>query len=364
MKITVDTQQLISALSTVIRAVPTKAVNPILECVLLEADGKTLTVIGSDGNLTLTAQLDAQVEEPGNAALPGKLLNEMTKRLPAFVTNLDMSGNKVKIHSGPFKANMTSQNAADYPLQKPEAGQIQKLTVNGARLREMISRTSYAMATDPTRIVLTGMLFEAADGKLNTVALDGFRMSSQETQTDAKNLRRVIPGRAVMELERLASSADGDCTMTFSDGSLRATFGNVDISTTLLTGDFLDWRNLIPGSFATEVLVRRDAIQSAIDRASIMASSGRNNLIRLRVSPNAVRISANSDIGTVEEDVDAAVTGKELEIAFNTKYMIDVFRNTACDEVTMKFNGPTAPCIVTPKDDQTEIYLVLPVRVM
>jgi len=364
MRFSVQTDDLISTLSIVTRAVPAKAVNPALEGLLIEAAGNQLTVTGSDGNLTMTAHLDALVEEEGTAALPGKLLHDMTRRMPAMTVDFDQDGNKVKVKSGPFRAGLTTLNAGEYPRPKPDEGERQTLTLPSARLRQMINRTAFAMATDPTRIILTGMLFEVKDGTLTTVSLDGFRLAEQETVTGTEDLRRVVPGRAVTELERLAAGQEGDCTLTFCGGQLTASFGPVDICTTLLTGEYMDWRKIIPDRFATQALVNREALLSAVERASIVASSGKHNLIRVLIRDESITVRASAEIGTVEEGVDALASGAEVEIAFNTRYMTDVLKSIGCEQMIMGFNGPNGPCVMRPKEGADGSYLVLSVRVM
>ena len=212
---------------------------------------------------------------------------------------------------------------------------------------------------------LTGILMEVNSGEARLVALDGFRLALQVDQRafDADGLRVVIPGRVMQELGRVLPEEEEDCSLVFGGGHMTATFGKTRLETVLLAGEYIDYKRILPASFATETLVNRSDIQNAIDRASLMAREGKNNLIRMSVNEGTMTISSNAELGDVREELTVATNGNPIEIAFNAKYLTDVIRNVGDDELCMKFNSNVSPCVIVPKEGNAYLFLVLPVRI-
>lgn len=118
-----------------------------------------------------------------------------------------------------------------------------------------------------------------------------------------------------------------------------------------------------PPIFKTEVKVNRSDVQDAIERASLMAREGKNNLIKMSFRNDSLKISSNAEMGNVEEEMEASLHGEELDIAFNSRYIMDVIRNVTEEELCMKFNSNVSPCVIVPQTGDDYLYLILPVRV-
>jgi DNA polymerase-3 subunit beta len=144
---------------------------------------------------------------------------------------------------------------------------------------------------------------------------------------------------------------------------MQCTFGNIRLSSVLLAGEYIDYRRILPTDFKTEALTHKDSVQSAIERASLMAREGKNNLIRMSFKNDMLKITSNAELGDVEEELDAQLNGEPVEIAFNARYITDVIRNVPDDELCMKFNSSVSPCVVVPQHGDDYLYLILPVRV-
>ena len=237
------------------------------------------------------------------------------------------------------------------------------------QLKEMISRVVFAIATDESRQILTGCLLEVSQDEARMVALDGFRLAMQkvfqpfELPEGQDTLKAVIPGRVLNELSKILLDEEEFCTLLFDHTRMQAAFGNTRLSTVLLAGEYIDYRKILPPAFKTQAKADRVQVQNAIDRASLMAREGKNNLIRMSFSENGLSITSNAELGDVLEEMDATLTGDPIEIAFNAKYITDVIRNITDSDLCMKFNSNVSPCVVCPTEGDQYLYLILPVRV-
>ena len=230
---------------------------------------------------------------------------------------------------------------------------------------------SYMIQKSPKPVVLTGSLSQLSrdDAKARLVALDGFRLAIQkavmpfELPGGKENVRVVIPGRVLNEMSKVLGDTDEYCTLVFDQSRMTASFGTTTLSTVLLTGEYIDYRKILPASFRTTALADRVGVQNAIDRASLMAREGKNNLIRMSFSGDTLTISSNAELGDVLEELETELTGDPIEIAFNAKYITDVIRNITDEKLCMRFNSNVSPCVIAPQEGEDYLYLILPVRV-
>ena len=267
-----------------------------------------------------------------------------------------------------FKSNLAGMNPVEYPeMASVDAGAT--VQIPQKQLREMISRVVFAIATDESRQILTGCLLEVTAAEARLVALDGFRLAIQKTvqpfelPAGTETLKAVIPGRVLNELSKILADEDEFCTLLIDKTRMQASFGNTKLSTVLLAGEYIDYKKILPPAFKTTARANRSDVQNAIDRASLMAREGKNNLIRMAFRENQLAITSNAELGDVHEEMDAKLQGDPIEIAFNAKYITDVIRNVTDSELCMKFNSNVSPCVFSPVEGDQYLYLILPVRV-
>lgn len=369
MLLTVNAQDLLDGLNTVTRALAARPAKQILEGVLVDANSDGITLTCSDGSLSIECLLTGDVKEPGRVVLPGKLFAELVRKLPGGTVTIKVNDNhSASIRCMNSKSNLAGMNPMEYPeMAEVNAGTIVKIPQN--KLREMISRVVFAIATDESRQILTGCLLEVTRDEARMVALDGFRLAMQKVfqpfqlPEEQECLKAVIPGRVLNELSKILLEDEDFCTLLIDKTRMQATFGNTRLSTVLLAGEYIDYRKILPPSFKTQAKADRVQVQNAIDRASLMAREGKNNLIRMSFSQNTLAITSNAEMGDVLEEMDATLQGDPIDIAFNAKYITDVIRNITDDELCMKFNSNVSPCVVCPQEGEQFLYLILPVRV-
>ena len=369
MQFTTQVQSLLDSLSTVTRALASRPSRPILDGVLIDAAGDSVTLTCTDGSMAIEATVEAQVKTEGQTVVPGRLLNDLIRRLPGGEVTLRLTeSNRLQVTCLSSRSNLTAMNSGDYPDIPQLNGKPVELRLASNLLRRMIGGVVFSISTDENRQLLTGCLVEAGQQEMKIVALDGFRLAFQSAQvpsglpTDTKNFSAVIPGRVMNELSRILPDDETECEMAFDRSRVFVTFGQIRISSVLLIGEFVNYDRIIPKEFATEALLPRAEFMEAVERASLMAREGRNNLVKLHLEEGALTLFSNADLGEVHEELSCALNGRPIDIAFNAKYLTDAIRNIDEDEFVFCFNTNVSPSVIRPKEGKGYLYLVLPVR--
>ena len=365
----INNQDFLEGMNTVTRALSPRPTKQILEGVLIQAEDDRISLTCSDGSFTIEYTTASEVKEPGQVVLPGRLLTEIIRKLPDGNVQISVSnGQQASIRCLKTRTNLSTMPSDEYPesvsLQHGSSVKIQQNV-----LKDMVSRVMFAIATDETRKVLTGCLLEVSHTEARIVALDGFRLAMQkifqpfDLPQDTEMIKAIIPGKVITELSRILPEDDAFCNIMIDRGRMQCSFGNIRMTTALLAGEYIDYRRIISMDYTSEARTDRVKLLEAIDRASLMAREGKNNLIRMSIRPGEMHITSNAEMGNVEEELDCDLHGDNIDIAFNAKYIIDMIRNVNDEELNMKFKSNVSPCIVTPSTGDKYLYLILPVRV-
>lgn len=365
MQFTCSTSKLIEALQIATKALANRTTNQILEGVLIETDMEELTLTCSDERITIVTRIEANITKPGRGVVPGKLFSEIVRRLPDETVDVRMDNHFVfTIRSASSRTNISGQDADLFP-RLPRMDDEREVALPQNMLRDMIQKTEFAIAQDDMREVLTGCLLEISGGDVTMVALDGYRLALRRAKCSdiLEKVSAIIPGRAVGDIGKLLS--DGEeafAHLSFDGNKLHIGLENTEIYVILIEGEYVQYRQILPKSFATRVELELDPFRRCIDRAALIAREGSNNLIMLKIGGGSMVIEAHSQIGDVREELPVRQEGADLNIAFNVKYLTDVVRFIDADSIELNLNNAVSPCIVTPLGDGDYVHLILPVR--
>ena len=229
----------------------------------------------------------------------------------------------------------------------------------------MIKSTSFSVAQDETRPILQGVLFEIKDKSLNLVALDGYRLAVKSEYLDSEfDIDVVIPGKTLNEVSKILEDVDNLVNITFTKNQILFNLEHTKIISRLLEGKFVNYASLLPQEHKLLVYVNRQDLQNGIERASLMSKEGNSNLIKLKIEDDVLVITSNSQLGKVREEVEINMQGEELEIAFNSRYLLDVLKNMEEEVIRLEMTSSITPCVIKAKDNDSYKYLILPVRLI
>ncbi|HEY1286298.1 MAG TPA: DNA polymerase III subunit beta [Solirubrobacterales bacterium] len=365
MKLTVKRDDLVAKLSIVSRAVSSRETTQALSGILLNADSGPVTLSATDGNLGLRTELEAEVGEAGAVLVPGRLFAELARSLGDESVSVETreAERDVEIRSGGSRFHLRVLPAEDFP--KVPEGEGENLRIPAQALADTVDVVAPAASRDDMRPVLTGVLVTAAGEEMTMVATDSYRLAVKRTPLEAPlggELEANIPARALRELGRIVSSEEVE-EVEVSLRPTQAVFsaGSVVLNTTLIEGQFPNFRQLLPESYEHDVRLPREEFLAVARRVSQLAQ--RNAPLRLSFSPGELKISASTpDVGDAEETMPAAFEGEPLEIGFNPDFLKDGIDSVEGDELVLRLISPLRPGLLQPVDNEDFRYLVMPIR--
>ncbi len=366
MKLTVLQENLKQGLNKVNRAISNRPQLPVLANVLLETRNGKLYLIGTDLELGIKVEIGAKVETDGRVTVPAKILGEFVNSIPSGKVEIEAEGKTLKINSGRYKANFQTMEADEFP-QFPEAGRDENMIVfRKDDLEDALHKVIYAAAKDSMRPILTGVLFELGKRGWRVAATDGFRLAIdsgryQFGKIGDGGLDLVIPLRGVMELMRMEAETIGLEVVKDLNQVIFSGGGTVVISQ-LLDGSFPNYKKIIPESAETKIRIEREGLLEGVKVAQVFAREN-SNVLNWSVGNKGVKISSKSpETGENEVFLDAGVEGREVEIAFNGKFLLDFLQNSEADEVEIGLGESLAPGSFREVGNDKFLYIVMPIN--
>lgn len=368
MKFNCNKSDLIDAISIVQKAIKTNSTVQILDGILIQADDNGVKLTGYDLETGIEADLVSDIVEKGSVVVNSKFFGEIVKRLPEEMTTISADDrNQVTILSGAANSVIKGSSAESYP-KIPIIDNAEKITVSQKLLKNMINHTIFAVSKDDTRQSLTGCCLESDGKTISMVAIDGFRMAlrREDAGSDFPVMNFIIPGKALSEASKIfdGENEDNEVIIYSSSNHLLFDVGHVRIVSRLIQGPFVNYNSIIQKNPKSVMKVNRKDILDAVDRAAlIIMNDERRCPVQLTMSDeNTLMVSANTETGTHKENIDITIEGEQIDIDFNSRYLIDALKNIEDDVVRIEFNGSQGPCIIVPVKGNEYVYLILPIR--
>ena len=365
MRFTCTQLALVKAINTVSKAVSSRTTIPILKGILMEVKDGRLTLSASDLDLSIQTSIDVQSSEDGKAVVLSRLFGEIVRKLPNSLITIKTEDEKLNIQCLGSEFNIITLAADEFPV----IGGVETkdfIEINKEDLCGLIKKTVFAASIDEKKGILTGTLLNFENSNLELVALDGFRMAVAKNTVDSTlNRRIIVPARILSEINKILGEDEGSdqVSMAIEDKKIEILTEDTRVIARLLEGDFIKYREIIPSSCNTTVIVGREEILNSIERASLLAKEGKNNLVKFDIKAGSLDISSRSEEGMVNEHVGAEVTGKDLVIGFNSKYLLDVLKSITDEEIKFEMGSSVSSCLIKQVDGDDYTYLVLPVRI-
>lgn len=357
-------KDLVDAVNVVQKAVAAKSTNPLYEGIFLEAKGSTITLRGTETDVSIETVFLTEVIEEGKIVVDSKMFGDIIRKLPNNVITLEkQDNNSIRISAEKSVLNLLYMDATNFP-EFPRVVDSNKLTFPQSGLKKMVKNVLFSVAQEDTRPILMGVLFEIKEGKINLVAMDGYRLAmvSEDIEED-RQYAKVVSGRTLRDVLSLLDDTEKDITISFTDNHALFEVDSVKIISRLLQGEYLRYENMIPDYSKLSVVIERSEFLEAVDRANVMANEGSSNLIKLNFEDNNIVIASNSKLGKLREEVYGEMTGEPLEIAFNAKYIMDILKAVDEEKIVMEMTSNISPCVIRPNENPSSLYLVLPVRI-
>jgi DNA polymerase III subunit beta len=361
-KITASKDELVQALGVVSRAVSTRTSVQILSGILLEAVDGELRLAATDMELSLRANVAAQIEGDGAIVLPGKTLVDIARLLPADDVSIEHKPSESVVHitSGTASYTLHTYNPEDFP-RLPDVAAVQTFAIDREPLLETIHRVARAASRDESRPVLTGILVQFGGGKLVMAATDSYRLAVKETELEgsAPDLEAIVPSRALQELARIASGGDAVEVGVHENQVVFGTDG-IWLTSRRIDGQFPNYRQLLPEQFEHELTIPRAELLEVVRRAAVMIQ--RATPLQLRFAEGELTVIARThEVGESKESMPVGFSGDTLEIGFNADFLRDGLESVDGDDIRFKLISPLRPAVLQGDGDEFT-YLVMPIR--
>ena len=331
MRFSCNQQTLTKALNIVSKAVTIRTTIPILKGILLRVDNNgILTMSASDLDISIEKKIKVNNSEPGEIVVLSKLFGDIIRKLPDGDIYIEENNGKVQIKCSNSEFNIIGLSAEEFPNINPNEKDSEELVFNKEILKDMIKKTSFSASIDENKGAMTGVLVEMEENTLNMVAIDGFRMAiARESMKNKKRQNIIIPAKILNEISRIISETDidnDDVTMLLNTKKAVFIIENTKIVIRLLEGEFMNYKRIIPADSSCRVVLNKNDFLDSVERASLLAKVGKNNLVRLEIKDNIMEITSKSEEGNVKEEIIISKEGNDLTIGFNSKYLIDVLK--------------------------------------
>ncbi|PNE05873.1 DNA polymerase III subunit beta [Priestia megaterium] len=376
MKFIIQKDYLVQSVQDVMKAVSSRTTIPILTGIKIVATEEGVTLTGSDSDISIESFIPNEEEgkeivdirKPGSVVLPARFFSEIVKKLPKDIVELDVQSHFLTIiRSGKAEFNLNGLDAEEYPhLPQIEENNMFRLPTD--LLKNMIRQTVFAVSTSETRPILTGVNWKVDGKELTCIATDSHRLALRKATIETGNeatYNVVIPGKSLSEFSKILDDSHELVDIVITENQVLFKTKHLLFFSRLLDGNYPDTSRLIPADSKTDVILNVKEFLQSIDRASLLAREGRNNVVKLStLDEGIVEISSNSpEIGKVIEEVQSqSISGEELKISFSAKYMLDALKALEGTDIKINFTGAMRPFVIRTLEDDSMLQLILPVR--
>ncbi len=365
MKIICRTKNLVKAINTVTKAVPSRTTMPILECVLIDASFAGMTLTANDMELGIETKVVGNVIKEGKVALDAKLFSEIIRKLPqeSDVTISTDENFQTSIVCENANFNVSGRNGEEFSAI-PYVEKDYKITIFQFTLKEVIRQTIFSIAEVDTNKIMTGELFEIKEETLRVVSLDGHRISvrSIALKDNYKDKQVIVPGKTLKEIFRILDGGTEDMVDIYiTENLILFEFDDTVVVSRLIEGNYFKVDQMLTSDYETKVTVDKQNLMESIDRSTLLLKEGDKRPIIQNISDSAMKLKISSQMGTMEDSLEIEMEGKPIKIGFNPRYLIDALRAIDDESITIYYMNPKSPCFIR-DEEQSYIYLILPVN--
>lgn len=370
MKIVCSKSDLIEAISVVSRVVKGNINPPILTNILIDASGDTVVFRGYDMETGIECCVnDAQIEDTGRVAVSAKMLGDIVRKMSDEDISFESEkeGTSIVIRAGKTKMKLSCQSAEDFPVF-PTVENPKTVTIKSELLRTVLSKVQFAVSKDNTRAVLTGVYLRCSENVLTGVAIDGYRMGirSASVEGTSEDFSIIIPSKSVTEiLKAIGNADDGETVVTLGVNQVYFDIEGIKIVSRIISGQYIDYEKIITKSCKTQIVINADEFSEAIDRACLIANAESSSRVptTFNLKDNSLTITCSSSSSSSQDIInDVDIKGEAVDIDVNGFYIADLLKVIDDDQISVEFSGGQGPVIFKPVDNESFLYLVLPIR--
>lgn len=365
MEIILTQENLNHALQAVGRVASNKTQLPILGNILLRTDGKRLLIAATNLEIAITQYIGCKIIKPGAITIPARLISEFISNLPSDSVELKVINDNLHIKSGKYNSIINGFVADDFP-ELPTINETSSIqyTIKIEDFKEAVSQTIITTSGDSTRPVLTGVYWHSFKNKLYLAATDGYRLSERCLTDTKSDVSAIIPTQTLQEVLRNINESSDEIDILFDETQVRFRINEIEIISRLIDGNFPDYRQLVPASSETKIVINKADFMRITKIAGLFArESGGSVTITANKKNNTLLIhSIASQLGENTSETSAQVTN-DGQITLNSRYLSEALSVVDGENVEFSFSGKIAPCVLKSTDPKTNYYhIIMPLK--
>lgn len=364
MKFTILQQDLMPTLQAIARSVGVRSQLPVLGNILLQTENGKLKLSATNLEIGVVKFINAEILEEGEVTVPAKTFVEVIANLSGEKLEISANVNQIEISTSSFSSKLNGIGASEFP-SIPLLGK-EAVSLEPGILVKSLPEVIFTAAMDDGRPTLTGILTEIKDKKLQLVATDGYRLAHKIVPiTETANFKALVPKRTFEEVVRLISEDEADMVKisVSEDGNqMIFSFGNTQVSSRLIEGQFPNWEKIIPEKILVRAILERGGFLKAVKLAAVF-SKNEANIVKLNCLEGKIILSSEAkELGSQEKEIEAQIEGENIQIAFNTKFLIDALSNLSTTQVMIEFSGILSAALIKPIGEEGLQYIIMPVN--
>ncbi|MBS1334671.1 MAG: DNA polymerase III subunit beta [Blautia sp.] len=366
MKLICQKNNLLKSVNIVLKAIPGKTTMPILECILIDASTNNIKFTANDMELGIETIVEGMILEKGIVAIDAKIFSDIIRKLPDSDVTIETDANlTTTITCEKAKFSISGQSGEEFSYL-PYVERDNHITVSQFTLKEVIRQTIFSIAANENNKMMTGELFEIKGDMLRVVSLDGHRISIRkiELKEEYTDMKVVVPGKTLIEISKILSGGvEDEINIFFTKNHIVFEFDDTVVVSRLIEGEYFRIDQMLSSDYETKIQVNKKELLDCIDRATLLVKESDKKPIILSVTDNNIELKIQSQIGSMDEDIDITKEGKDIMIGFNPRFLIDALRVIDDETIDIYLMNPKAPCFIR-DEQQSYIYLILPVNFM
>ena len=366
MKLVCSKSNLLKSVNIVLKAIPGKTTMPILECILIDASTNNIKFTANDMELGIETIVDGTILEKGIVAIDAKIFSDIIRKLPDNDVTIETDRNlTTTITCEKAKFSISGQSGEEFSYL-PYVERDNHIVVSQFTLKEVIRQTIFSIAANENNKMMTGELFEVKGDMLRVVSLDGHRISIRkiELKEEYSDIKVVVPGKTLIEISKILSGeTEDEVSIFFTKNHIVFEFDDTVVVSRLIEGEYFRIDQMLSSDYETKIQVNKKELLDCIDRATLLVKESDKKPIILSITDDNIELKIQSQIGSMDEEIDINKEGKDIMIGFNPRFLIDALRVIDDETVDIYLMNPKAPCFIR-DEQQSYIYLILPVNFM
>ena len=344
---------------------------PILSNILIEARDNVLTLSSTDMDISIIEKIDCSVSEDGSTTINSQILYDIVRKIDenCEIEIISNDGKLLTLRANGSRFSLACLPKEDFPIIDQNNSGV-NININSRIIFKLIDKTKFAISNEETRYFLNGLYFninkEENKSIVTLVGTDGHRLAKfshyiEENIDEVSGV--IIPKKTIYELSKLLSEKDQSVLISISSNKIIFTIDNIIFISKLIDGSFPDYKRVIPKDNSNILKVNREILLSAVDRVSTIANE-KSPVIKFKLLQNVLNLNTiNNESSTASEDLKINYNGNDIEIGFNSKYIMDMINNLEDDTIFISFKDSSSPIIAQEKSNSDLVYVLMPMRV-